>query len=64
MKTRLLLPFAAALAFAPFLRGENEVGFIEKFALAPDREAVLSQLIPGSEEFYFFSALHLSLIHI
>ena len=58
MKTRLLLPFAAVLAFAPLVRGENEVGFIEKFALAADREAVLGQLIPGSEEFYFFSALH------
>ena len=58
MKNRLLLPFAAVLAFAPLVRGDNEIGFIEKFALAPDREAVLGQLIPGSEEFYFFSALH------
>ncbi len=58
MKTRLLLPFAAVLAFAPLVRGDNEIGFIEKFALAPDREAVLGQLIPGSEDFYFFSALH------
>ena len=58
MKTCLILPFAAVLAFAPLVRAENEVGFIEKFALAPDREAVLGQLIPGSEEFYFFSALH------
>lgn len=58
MKNRLLLPFAAVLAFAPLVRGDNEIGFIEKFALAPDREAVLGQLIPGSEDFYFFSALH------
>src|SRR6188474_1323690 len=58
MKTRLLLPLAAVLAFAPLVRGENEIGFIEKFALAPDREAVLGQLIPGSEDYYFFHALH------
>jgi hypothetical protein len=58
MKNRLLLPFVAVLAFAPLMRGDSEIGFIEKFALAPDREAVLGQLIPGSEDFYFFSALH------
>src|SRR5438874_8508056 len=39
-------------------RGENEIGFIEKFALAPDRDKVLGELIPGSEEYYFFHALH------
>ncbi len=57
MKTRLLSSLLA-ISFARFLCAENEVGFIEKFALAPDREAVLSQLIPGSEEFYFYHALH------
>jgi len=57
MKTRLLL--AVALALSPLvLRAENEIGFIEKFALAPDREAVLGQLLPGSEDYYFFHALH------
>ncbi len=58
MKTPLVLLSAALLA-APFaIRAENEIGFIEKFALAPDREAVLSQLLPGSEDSYFFHALH------
>lgn len=57
MKTRLLL--AVALALSPLvLRAENEIGFIEKFALAPDREAVLGQLLPGSEDYHFFHALH------
>ena len=37
---------------------DNEVGFIEKFALAKDRAAVLQQLVPGTEEYYFFHALH------
>ncbi|MDQ3625339.1 MAG: hypothetical protein M3463_23145, partial [Verrucomicrobiota bacterium] len=46
----VLLPLAAG--------GENEVGFVEKFALAVDREQVLGQLIPGSEEYYFYHALH------
>jgi hypothetical protein len=46
----LLLPLAA---FA-----ENEIGFIERFALAADREKALGELVPGSEEYYFFHALH------
>src|SRR5437588_397491 len=68
MNTRRLLsvvPLAAMLATAPLSlfaqhgrSTEDQVGFVEKFALAKDREAVLSQLIPGSEEFYFYHALH------
>lgn len=46
----LLLPLTAL--------AENEIGFIERFALATDREKALSELVPGSEEFYFFHALH------
>ena len=58
MKPRLLLALAAALTLSPFARGENEIGFVEKFALAPDRAAELGQLVPGSEDFYFYHALH------
>ncbi|HEV7405749.1 MAG TPA: hypothetical protein VGO11_22590, partial [Chthoniobacteraceae bacterium] len=66
MNTRRLLsviPLAAMLAAAPIYAQsgrstEDQVGCVEKFALATDREAVLSQLIPGSEEFYFYHALH------
>ncbi|MEP6670826.1 MAG: hypothetical protein ABJF10_16835 [Chthoniobacter sp.] len=58
MKTRLALGLAVSFAFAAFAaRAENEIGFIEKFALAPDREAVLDQLVPGTEDYYFFRAL-------
>ena len=46
----LLLPLTA---FA-----DNEIGFIERFALASDREKALGELVPGSEEYYFFHALH------
>ena len=58
MKNRLFLTFAALLALSPFGRGENEIGYIEKFALAKDREKVLGELVPGSEDYYFFHALH------
>ena len=59
MKIPPLVLSALALALATVAASaENEIGFIEKFALAPDREAVLGQLIPGSEDYYFFHALH------
>ncbi|HSI12728.1 MAG TPA: hypothetical protein VK961_11830, partial [Chthoniobacter sp.] len=58
MKKRLALAFAVTALFVPcLLWADNEIGFIEKFALAPDREAVLGQLVPGTEDYYFFYAL-------
>ena len=70
MNTRLRfrrVPLTASIAalatFASVLLpvatwADNEIGYIEKFALAPDREKVLGELVPGSEEYYFFHALH------
>ncbi len=55
MKLRFLLPL---VVIATFARGENEIGFIERFALAPDREKVLTELVPGTEDYYFYHALH------
>ena len=37
----------------------QSVGFLEKFALAEDRQRVLQELIPGSEEYFYFHCLHL-----
>lgn len=56
--------FVAALAaftltiLSGTARAENEVGFIERFALAPDRAKALGELVPGSEDFYYYHALH------
>ena len=36
----------------------GEIGWIENFSLATDREAALKQLIPGTEDYYFYHALH------
>src|SRR6188474_3512197 len=55
MKTRFLLPLLAAAFVA---RGDNEIGFVEKFALAADREKVLTELVPGTEDYYFYHSLH------
>lgn len=54
MKTLLALLLLPALTLA----AENEIGFVEKFALAPERAAVLDQLIPGTEDYYYYHALH------
>ena len=62
MNTRSYLPVVLAgltsLVMPYYSWAENEVGFIEKFALAPDRAKVLGELVPGSEDYYFFHALH------
>ncbi|MEQ1853953.1 MAG: hypothetical protein ABMA01_20470, partial [Chthoniobacteraceae bacterium] len=62
MNTRTSLPLALAFVTSLLLpsaaRAENEIGFIERFALAPDREKVLGELVPASEDYYFFHALH------
>jgi hypothetical protein len=36
-----------------------EVGYIEDFALTKDRAVALRQLIPGTEDYYYFHCLHL-----
>ncbi len=37
----------------------TEIDFVEKFALSQDREEALELLVPGSEDYYYFNALHL-----
>jgi len=34
------------------------LGFLEKFAIAENREEVLKELIPGTREYYYYHALH------
>jgi hypothetical protein len=36
----------------------GEIDFIEDFALAQNRAAALAQLIPGTEEYYYYHCLH------
>lgn len=55
----------AAAAIGVFLvhpmstaRADQEIGFVETFALAPDRGEALKQLIPGTADFYYYHALH------
>ncbi len=49
----------AALLFLPSLaRAEDEIGFVETFALAEDRAEALKQLIPGTDDYYYYHALN------
>jgi hypothetical protein len=52
MMTFLLTWLATMTSFA------EEIPFAEQFALAEDREAVLRQLIPGTEDYYYYHSLH------
>ncbi|MDP6466589.1 MAG: hypothetical protein QF918_02540 [Pirellulaceae bacterium] len=36
-----------------------EINYIEDFSLSDDRPAALKQLIPGSEDYYYYSCIHL-----
>jgi hypothetical protein len=45
-----LVPLALAAA--------GEIGFVEDFALARDRAESLKKLIPGTEDYYYYHALH------
>ncbi len=53
---------AMAVAFAVFVSGAlwaGQIGFEEEFALAKDRSQILKTLIPGTEEYYFYTCLSL-----
>jgi hypothetical protein len=41
----------------PAARG-GDIGFVEDFALAKDRTTALKQLIPGTEDYYYYHCLH------
>jgi len=53
----LFLVVVAALG-ANHCLANDVIGFVETFALAEDRSEVLRQLIPGTEEYYFYHCLH------
>src|SRR6188768_2168940 len=52
----LLAALAAGLLLTPTSRAAD-VGYVEDFALARDRAAALQQLIPGTEDYYYYHAL-------
>lgn len=52
-----MLTAVACLTFA--LSGfTQEIGYMETFSLAEDREAALRELVPGTDDYYYCHALH------
>ena len=59
MKLITRFAFLAAIAmFASATAQAQEIRYIEDFALAKDRAEALKQLIPGTEDYYFYHCLH------
>ncbi|HEY9071239.1 MAG TPA: hypothetical protein VIV61_13360 [Candidatus Ozemobacteraceae bacterium] len=58
MGVKLLLVLAVLLICSLGVRA-GEIGFDESFSLADDREVPLKQLIPGTDEHFYYSCLHL-----
>ncbi len=54
----MLLCLATLLPVSLMSSANDEIGFIETFALADDRDEALKELIPGTEDFYYYHALH------
>ena len=57
--THKTLTFATALLLScSALGADHSIGFVETFALAEDRAEALKELIPGTEDYYFYHALY------
>jgi len=55
--TLIGLAMLAALTATGVTRA-GEIGYSEDFALAPDRAVALKQLIPGTQDYYYYHCLH------
>jgi len=55
---RAWLTGCIVLLAATAVQAAGEIGFEEDFALATDRTVVLKQLIPGTEDYYYYHCLH------
>ena len=58
LPTSLLAALLAVLYLTPTHTRAADIGYVEDFALAKDRAAALQQLIPGTEDYYYYHALH------
>ncbi len=53
----IIAVLAMAVSFISWANA-REIGFIEDFSLSRDRSEVLKQLIPGTNEYYYYHCLH------
>jgi len=54
-----LLALAILCALTASAASAAEIGFIEQFSLAEDRAVPLKELIPGTDDYYYYQCLHL-----
>ncbi|HEY2910549.1 MAG TPA: hypothetical protein VGI99_09895, partial [Gemmataceae bacterium] len=56
----MLACLVAAVVYTPTMPQAQaaDIGYVEDFALAKDRATALKQLIPGTEDYYYYHALH------
>lgn len=58
-RTAILMAICCLSGHALSGRGHSqEIDFSEKFALAADRNVALAELIPGTDEYYYYYCLH------
>ena len=53
----VLVP-ALLAALIPSVKSQQEIGFVEDFALSKNRKTALKKLIPGTEDYYYYHSLH------
>ena len=58
MNSWIKIPACLSLVFSASVAMAGEIDYVEDFALAPDRAVPLQQLIPGTEDYYFYHCLH------
>ncbi|MBT3288688.1 MAG: hypothetical protein HN380_15180, partial [Victivallales bacterium] len=49
---------ASLISVVGLVAAPGDVGFVEDFALAPDRAVPLKELIAGTREYYYYHCLH------
>lgn len=58
VQSLLMVAVGAAGQGGGMVQAQQAIGFIEKFATAPDRRPLLEELIPGTEDYFYFTTLH------
>ena len=58
MSVRTIATLTLGFLTATVILPAREIGFVEKFSLAEDRSKALDELVAGTQEYYYYSALH------
>ena len=62
--SRVVVLAMAGMGFNAAPMQAREIGFVEDFALAADREKALSSLIPGTADYYYYHCLQIGRAHV